>query len=491
MPFAGLRSLTTQKTRGSEPFFWDGLKPIFSTLRIRLVIWISVAVMLMVVVTMIIVRQVVHRTLIYEFDQILLGDAREISLMPTFNAEDKMARELNRRALGHAHQHWFAEIYDSDGDALWWTDSVPDILEPPDFVPAPPETPDRLLFSEVSSEEKSYRTLLKFFPDNKYWVRVGSTKASLLEDFDLLDRIMVLATMLIVLVAPLAAYALAGRATRPLAWIIATTARLQPQKLDERLPIRGSNDELDRLSATINGMLDRIASYLERNRDFIANAAHELRSPLAAIRSTVEVALNQQRSTEEYQSLLTDVMIECTQLGELINRLLLLAEGDAGRLGSRGQQVRLDRLVRQSADMFQAVAESQGIDLRIEATENAVVPGDEIHLRQVVRNLIDNAIKFSLPPGEIRLRVYTDAAKKAAILTVADTGPGISPEQLPRIFERFYRGDRSRHREGEPGGYGLGLSICQLIVRSLGGDITVESRLGHGTTFTVTLPLAE
>src|SRR5205807_10039899 len=106
-------------------------------------------------------------------------------------------------------------------------------------------------------------------------------------------------------------------------------------KLDERLPIRGTGDELDQLSLTINGMLDRIASYIERNRDFVANAAHELRSPLAAIRSTVEVALNRDRTAEEYATLLTDVMEECTRLAGLVNLLLLLAEGDAGRLGAK------------------------------------------------------------------------------------------------------------------------------------------------------------
>src|SRR5207302_8977457 len=123
--------------------------------------------------------------------------------------------------------------------------------------------------------------------------------------------IMVLAMVSIIILAPVGGYFLAGRATRPLNWIISTTARLEPKKLDERLPLRGTGDELDQLSATINGMLDRIGKYIDANRDFVASAAHELRSPLAAIRSSVDVALNRQRTPDEYAALLMDVAEEC------------------------------------------------------------------------------------------------------------------------------------------------------------------------------------
>ena len=172
------------------------------------------------------------------------------------------------------------------------------------------------------------------------WFRIGISKEAVLTSVAKLDRIMLFAGLGIIIATPLGAYILAGRATRPLAKIIATTARLNPENLHERLHIRGTNDELDQLSETINGMLDRIASYIDRHRDFIADAAHELRSPLTAIRSSVEVALNRPRNTEEYQSLLFDVMEECSGLANLVNRLLFLAEGDAGRLATR----RPDRL---------------------------------------------------------------------------------------------------------------------------------------------------
>jgi two-component system, OmpR family, heavy metal sensor histidine kinase CusS len=235
--------------------------------------------------------------------------------------------------------------------------------------------------------------------------------------------------------------------------------------------------------------LDRIASYIERNQEFVANAAHELRSPLAAIRSTVEVGLNRGRTPEEYALLLGEVMEEVTRLANLVNRLLLLAEGDAGRLGAKDQATRLDKIVRESVDMFEAVAESQDVRLTAGALPPALVPGDEFHVRQVVRNLIDNAIKFSPAPGTVEVSLHADLLRKQAVLSVKDQGIGIPAEMQPHIFDRFYRVDKSRNRLSRRGGSGLGLSICRSIVTALQGEIAVDSPPSGGSTFTVRLPM--
>src|SRR5205807_749662 len=223
-----------------------------------------------------------------------------------------------------------------------------------------------------------------------YYIRCGFLQFALQEDIDLLNRNLLLASITLLLAAPLGGYVIALRATRPIAQIIATTAHLQPSNLKERLPIRGTGDEIDQLSQTINGMLDRLASYIDQNRDFVANAAHELRSPLAAIRSSVEVGLNKSRTPEEYAVILSDVMEEIGRLVGLVNRLLILAEGDAGRLAGKDQFAHLDKIVRESVDMFDAVAELKGVRLQLGELARALVPGDETYLRQVVRNLIDN-----------------------------------------------------------------------------------------------------
>jgi signal transduction histidine kinase len=174
----------------------------------------------------------------------------------------------------------------------------------------------------------------------------------------------------------------------------------------------------------------------------------------------------------------------------LVNRLLLLAEGDAGRLAAHDQQAQLDKVIRESVNMFEAVAEAKGVELKLVGLVPVVVSGEEYHLRQVVRNLLDNAIKFTPEAGRITVELAADPDSKEARLRVTDSGAGMAPEDLPRIFERFYRGDKSRSRDQGPGGSGLGLAICQAIITALNGTIRVHSRLGKGSTFIVTLPLA-
>jgi two-component system, OmpR family, heavy metal sensor histidine kinase CusS len=465
------------------------LKDLFSTLRFRLVMWVTLVVLVMVVVTMVTVREVVHRALLYEFDHLLVEEATGVALAieqfyPTEQKQlvEALQTKVDVLARREWFREWFIELFGADGMPLWSSNNVPPNL------PAPARNGDRAPLVNVDG----YRVIearVTAHNGQVLFARCGCSRRPVEEDLELVDWIMVWTGSVTLLLAPLGGYALAGRATRPIAKIIATAASLQPSKLDERLPIRGTGDELDQLSRTINGMLDRIAEYIERNRDFVANAAHELRSPLAAIRTTVEVALNRVRTPEEYASLLTDVMEECSRLAGLVNQLLLLAEGDAGRLVARDQSVQLDKVVREAIDMFDGVAEIQGVVLQAGELPAVVVPGDETHLRQVVRNLIDNAIKFTPAPGQVHVSLGVDAGQRRAWLRVRDSGQGIALEDVPRIFERFYRGDKARTRELRPGGHGLGLSICQSIIAALGGTIAVESQPGRGSTFTVWLPL--
>ena len=462
-----------------------GLNDLVHTLRFRVMAWLVVVVFVMVLVTMAAVRQLVWPRLQHDFDQVLVEDTVEIGLAIKQlypDKRDQLLLALERLVLGHEYRAWFVELYDADRQLLWASRTTP-------ALPAPKFEARRTPF-----DLDSYRVIEDRVPAARaggvIYVRSGCSRQPLEEDIALLNRVLALVSLLLLLLAPLGGFVLAGRATRPIAWIIDTTARLQPDNLDERLPVRGTGDELDLLSRTINGMLDRLASYIQGNRTFVANAAHELRSPLAAIRSSVEVGLNRNRSPEEYAALLTDVMEECSRLGSLVNRLLLLAEGDAGRLAARDQAVQLDKIVRESVEMFDAVAESQGVQLTTGDLTPALVPGDEYYLRQVVRNLIDNAIKFSPPPGEVTVSLRVEAARREAVLSVTDRGVGIPPESLPHVFERFYRADKARHRAAR-GGHGLGLSICQVIVNALHGTIRVESKLGEGSTFTVRLPLVD
>jgi signal transduction histidine kinase len=463
------------------------IKELGSTLRFRIVLWITFVVAIMVVGLNTGVREIEHRTLRAGYDDYLTDTVEQIGALvastPT-EETNQLINLLKDKAKDNEYRSLFLQVFDERQTLIWGSANANVSIPAPTFT---------TVFNGPF-DGRRHRVLEKRLhkaTGEIVYLRCGFLQLALQEDIDLINRNILLASIFLVLLAPMGGYVISWRATRPIAQIIQTAAHLEPSNLQERLPIRGTGDEVDQLSQTINGMLDRLAAFITQNRDFLANAAHELRSPLAAIRSSVEVGLNQGRSAEEYTAILLDVMEEITRLAGLINRLLTLAEADAGRLAGRNQVVRLEKLVNEAVLMFDAVADARGVKLLTGKLEPALVSGGDSSLRQVVRNLIDNAIKYNRDDGEVIVELHTDDKRQLAVLIVRDTGIGIDEDVLPRVFERFYRADKARSREQERGGYGLGLSICKTIVDALHGGITVTSEKGKGSVFTVQLPLAE
>jgi heavy metal sensor kinase len=476
-----LRTLQQIPDPGSRPV---KAHEIFGSLRFRLSLWSTAVMLIMVVATLWAVREGLRLALEREIDQLLTDDASEAELTveefyPDF---ERIERELKRKAATHAHYGLFIRLLDAEGHLIWQSDSVPSQLA----------IAGRLLTGPAPRTIGDYRvrrrdTDLSSMP--RYSICVGGSLVVVEEDVQAVTKILTAIGAVVMLIVPIGGFWLAGRATKPLAQIIDTTSRLHPTKLDERLPLRGTRDELDRLSITINGFLDRIAAYLAQNQQFTADAAHELRSPLAAMRAALDVALATPRTPEEYQDILADTLEECDALSKLVNQLLLLAENDAGCFETCHERVEFDRLVARACEMFAPVAETREIELSMRALEPAEVLGDAARLRQVINNLLDNALKFTPAGGRVTVEVITDPNAREAILRVVDTGAGIPASDVKHIFERFYRADKSRQRVSRTGGTGLGLSICDSIVTAHGGCISAASQLGQGTTITVRLPL--
>jgi two-component system, OmpR family, heavy metal sensor histidine kinase CusS len=468
------------------------LKHLPPTLRFRLTFWNTIVILILAGAALWVVREGVRWTLDNELDAMLGEDVKEVQLtIDRFGLDwEKVTVELEPKVKSNSDRGWFVRIF-SPGDELplWSSDNAPEVVVPRSRAEKP-----------GAYNRDGYRLFQRSIPEGKRTpkmiVRVGVRRDRVDEDLWRLTKWMLAAFAIILVAAPLSGYWLAGRATRPLATILSTTSRLHPDNLSERLPLRGSGDELDQLSVTLNRMLDRLALHLEQQRAFVANAAHELRSPLTAMRTSLEVALERERSPAEYRELFADVIEECSSLGILINQLLLLAEGDAGLLHADGE-VRLDELVQRAADMFEGLAEQRGVSLQVHSPQGGgtgvspvAIRGNRVHLREVIHNLIDNALKFTPEGGNVSVEMHAPPGSPRVQLIVRDTGAGIPPEDLPNVFERFYRVDKSRQR-GKPasGGSGLGLSICQAIVHAYGGDISLASTLGKGTTVTVSLPV--
>ena len=281
-------------------------------------------------------------------------------------------------------------------------------------------------------------------------------------------------------------YFLARRTLAPVQRMTDTARQISGEQLDRRVEVANRDDELGQLAATVNDMLERLERSFEEMRRFTADAAHELRTPLAVIRNESEVALRQPRSGEEYGRALENVLEETIRLSRMADELLFLCRQDAGLNPPASEPVELGRLLEDVVGNMRLVAQETGVTLTLEAGVGCTVFGDGRQFRRVFYNVIDNALKYTPVGGQVRVACRQDG--DFVIVTIADTGVGIPEDHLPRIFDRFYRVDSAR--TGGEGGAGLGLSICRSILRVIGGTITVTSGEGRGSEFLVRLPNA-
>jgi heavy metal sensor kinase len=336
----------------------------------------------------------------------------------------------------------------------------------------------------LDDTRQRYRVLAATSREGGLMLKLGISLAETEMTLTAFDRLVAGGALAFLLLAVIGGLFLSRQAIRPVAASIRAARRLDPENLAERLPLTGAGDELDELAATINGLLDRLGAYHAQITRFTADASHELRSPLAAMRAAVEIVLQKPRGAEDYRNVLATLGEQCERLTALVNGLLLLARADAGEVSIRREEVDVTALADDVAEMFDLLAEERGIRLIAETAGPVMVAGDPSRLRQLLTNLVDNAVRFTEPGGKVTLRVESDADR--AIVCVTDTGIGIPPEHLPHVFERFYQADAARSSSG----CGLGLSICRWIVKAHGGAIEAGSREGKGAEFTVILPSA-
>lgn len=282
-------------------------------------------------------------------------------------------------------------------------------------------------------------------------------------------------------------YLLVRRALTPVEKITRAAERITQHNLSERLPVSPTGDELERLSISLNRMIARLDDAFQNSKRFVADASHELRTPLTILRGELENLIEDSRRDDELRERAASMFEEAVRLSRIVEQLFTLSRLDAGEAQAEWSRFDLAGLAKTTAEQMSLLAEDKNISILCDARQTVLVEGDSARLKQVVVNLLDNAVKYTPANGKIQLRV--GAINGHAVLEVQDSGIGIPPESLPHIFERFYRVDQVRSGDFE--GAGLGLSIAKAICSAHGAEIEATSSTSTGSCFRVKLPLSK
>lgn len=315
-------------------------------------------------------------------------------------------------------------------------------------------------------------------------VAVAQSAEQTAETLGLLRLLLFVSIPVVVVISGVLGYLLAGRALAPVDRITRTAARISAEDLSTRIGRPERDDEVGRLAATFDAMLERLQRSFERERRFVADASHELRTPLAAMRAIIGYGRERDRTPEEYRAELADLDLESQRMTRVADQLLQLTRDESDPLRSH-DTIDLSALLGSLLDSSAATVAAKGLDLLREIEPGLTLTGDEDAFIRLLLNLLDNAIKYT-DRGTVTVRARLDG-QGAVCVTVEDTGCGIAEDDSSRVFDRFYRADESRSEAGT----GLGLAIARSIARAHGGEVTVASKLGVGSTFTVCLPAVE
>jgi len=418
-----------------------------------------------------------RRALYAQTDRLLVSQFAELQ-------RERTRADFSRRAVFwidefYEHLGIFGVVYDRAGRVVARTEQLAasSLPAPPQAGPAPAmaarQVPiiglQRTLSARLSTASGPV-TVLLMAPLDQVQSHLGRVRSVLLTA---LPAALVLAGAI--------AYGLSRRALASIEQLRRQADRITADRLSQRLPVEHPNDELGRLAGTINDMIARLEQSFDQIRRFTADASHQLRTPLAVLRTEVEVAMGRTLEPDQQHELLASVLEQCQRLSRLIDQLLLLSRGDAGRAIGPCSLVDLAAMADQVVETMRPLAEAKQQAIALRAEPGVQIWADPARLRQALYNVIDNAIKYTPAEGHVEISVE---GRPVPTVTVRDDGVGIPAENLERIFDPFFT------TRGDNGGTGLGLYICRYIVEKHGGQIEVESRLGEGSSFCLTLPLA-
>jgi len=424
-------------------------------------------------------------------------------------AQTRRAHQLANALLAHVQQtgepaviseikEWYApettdrfiRITRANGSLLYRSEAPKDGSFNPSLVPALPLHPgaDLIQQQKLPDGHTLLIAVLDYTPAGTpaYWVEFGALLDPVESMLNHLFLQLALGLPLAVGIITLGGYWLVHRALRPVEQITRAAEQITQLNLSDRLPVTRSGDELERLSQALNRMIARLDDAVQNSRRFAADASHDLRTPLTILRGELENLVEDPALNAELRARLASLLEETIHLSRIVEQLFTLTQLDSGNSCTDRQHFDLSELARTTAEQMSLLAEDKKISLTCQASQSVFIEGDRSRIKQVIVNLLDNAVKYTQSNGRILLRV--DASNGHALLEVEDSGIGIPADALPHVFERFYRVDKTRSAEAESAG--LGLSIVKSICTAHGAEVKVTSVPKVGSRFSVTLPSA-
>ncbi len=454
------------------------------TLRGRLALVNALVLLIaLLLLAAIVVNQLVH-DLYEQLDQELgLLGAQAVSQITIVNNTPHFVTN-NRQPPLQIGPEGFIRLLDATGQITAGFGAYQDTPVLPEVLDTPPQG---LLFNQTSNDGLPLRLYtLPLLAENRVvgYLQIAAEREEIQETIESIRRSLIIGVPLTLLITGLISLWAAGRALRPLTTMTRSAAAISAEDLTQRLPLPSANDEVRSLAVAFNATLDRLAAAFNRQRRFTADASHELRTPVTAILGQAELALTRARSPEAYQHSLTLIQREAERMQRLIGRMLTLARIETGHQALHIAPTDLVQLIQTLVDTLRPQAEAKGLALEINTPAQLTISTDADSLTQILLNLLENAIAYT-DQGQVNLSLTVQPDH--ICLTITDTGPGISSEHLPFIFEPFYRVDKSRSHSR--GNMGLGLALTYELAQLLGGTIKVASQPNVNTTFTLTLPL--
>jgi two-component system, OmpR family, sensor kinase len=475
---------------------------MFSSVRVRLTLWYTA------VLTCVLVAMAFATYFLLRQDSARRTDAAIVevadSFLATVNAEardatgpDGLKAAIEQAISEHKYRETVFVVLDQEGKIVGSTSNQ--------LLKEPPGASVEILqeamgrgqagirpFRTVRLQDEVHRSYARRFSIGKeeYTLLVLQSLHHQREFLESVIGAFGLAIPLAILLASGAGYFLARRSLSPVVEMSTQAGRIGADNLHERLPVRNAQDELGHLAGSFNNLLDRLDHSFEHQRRFMADASHELRTPVAILCGEADVTLSQpSRSPEDYRASLDILRAEAKRLKRIVEDLFTLARADAGQHPLTLSNFYLDELIAECSRSMKTLAAAKQITLTCNASKELPIEADEALLRRMIVNLLDNAIKYTSPGGSVS--VSCDAENSRYVMTVSDTGQGIPLDLQPRIFERFFRADKVRSRSGnDGGGAGLGLSISEWIVQAHGGKLELTRSDKDGSTFRVYLPAA-